>query len=282
MRVTNQPPKLFIRDDDVGALNRPLEYFLETFSARNLPVSYQIIPRALTEDCAASLRGRRAGRPDLYEFAQHGLTHEMTVKGRQVFYEFGPERSYEQQLEVIRAGQALLRERLGDDFTQEVFTPPRHRYNRDTLKALKASGVTILSSSVYPGLAHQIAYGLGRSVSLTNLGRPGVPYHGRVRPDCGLFELSISVPVDDGSRSMATPQEVVSKIEKAARSTDLVGLMFHHNVYDSDQGRTFLAALADRLAALEGVSFHLLSQLRDHAAATGQARGGGAPANRAA
>ncbi|MBT9471356.1 MAG: DUF2334 domain-containing protein [Pseudomonadota bacterium] len=255
--------RIFIRDDDVGAPTAALRGFVEAFARNQIPVSYQIIPKALTPECVQFLRAEKAKTPELFEFGQHGLTHEMTVNGRRMFYEFGPERSYEEQLEVIRAGREILQEQLGADFNGEVFTPPRHRYDRNTLKALRAVGVTILSASSYPGLQHRIAYGVGRAFGLSNLGRPGVPYHGAIRPDSGLFELSISVAVDNGERNQATPSDIIEMIARARRVMPTIGLMFHHHAYESPQDQAFLRELASRLTSLPGVSFHRMAQLRE-------------------
>lgn len=254
--------RLFLRDDDVGELTPALTGFLDTFGVRGLPVSYQIIPVALTTNCARDIADRREADPDLFEFAQHGLTHGMTIRGREVNYEFGPERSYEEQLKVIQSGQALLRELMGRHFNQDVFTPPQHKYNRSTLLALKAAGVKVLSASNYATSArHRIAYGIGRAAGMSSIGRNGISYHGRVRPDCQLLELSISVGVDDGSVHRSTVDEVMAAIEAARARTPLVGLMFHHQAYSGRADQQFLADLADSLKALPDVSFHLIGDL---------------------
>lgn len=252
---------IFLRDDDVGALDERLARFVDVFAARRLPVSYQVIPHALSGACADFLRQRRESAPDLIEFAQHGLTHEMMVGGKRVYYEFGPERTYQEQFDVIAAGQAMLADRLGEHFNPKVFTPPQHKYNRDTLRALSACGVEVLSASSYSKPAYRVAYGLGRALGLSSIGRAGISYHGRVRPDCGLFELSISVPVDDGSVHQSSAADVIRQIEQARRHSSSVGLMFHHNAYDPDVGARFLEELADRLLTVPDAEFHLLGAL---------------------
>jgi hypothetical protein len=254
--------RIFIRDDDVGALTPQLTGFVATFSSREIPVSYQVIPASLTAECAAFLQAAKNHAPNLLEVGQHGLKHEMVVRGRRVFYEYGPERSYEEQLSTILEGQSILREKLGADFDSSIFTPPRHRYNRTTLKALAAAGVQILSASNYCGLPYRVAYAFGRCLGLSNLGRPGVSYHGRTRPDSGLFELSITIAVDNGSRTRITAAEVLAQIATARRHTSVVGLMFHHNAYASEADQAFLAELAAGLRSLKGVSFHGLADLR--------------------
>ncbi len=105
--------RIFLRDDDVGALTPALKDFVGQFAERGLPVSYQIIPERFTAEAAEFMLAERAKAPTLIEFGQHGLRHEMQVGGKTEYYEFGPERTYAQQLADIEAGKALLTARLG-------------------------------------------------------------------------------------------------------------------------------------------------------------------------
>jgi hypothetical protein len=255
--------RVFIRDDDLGGLTPEFLHFFRVFAERGLPVSYQIIPEKLTSECAVFLRAELARRPDLIEVGQHGLRHEMQVRGKLEYYEFGPERSYDQQLDDIRAGRKILRERLGDDVEVRVFTPPRHRFNRDTLRALDAEGLTVFSASSYPELRYRLAYGFGRALGLTNIGRSGVSHHGRKRSDCQLFELSIAVAADDGGTPMGSVDGIMSRVELASRRMTDVGVMFHHQAYAAADRKAHLEELADRLARLPNVSFHTIGALHE-------------------
>lgn len=255
--------RIFLRDDDVGALTPALRSFVGQFAARGLPMSYQIIPEKLTPEAAQFMLAERAKAPTLIEFGQHGLRHEMQVQGKTEYYEFGPERTYAQQLADIETGKALLHERLGADERFEVFTPPRHRYDRNTLKAIRATGFSVLSASSYTSLKHRTAYAVGRMLGLTNLGRPGVPWHERVRPDCGLFELSVAVGVDDGDFTVGTADEVLAEVARARRHTSTVGVLFHHQVFAQPEGAAHLGKVIEGLAQLRDVSFHTLGELYD-------------------
>jgi hypothetical protein len=255
--------RIFLRDDDVGAMTPALKDFVGRFAARGLPVSYQIIPEQFTPEAAAFMLAQRAKTPALVEFGQHGLRHEMQLRGKTEYYEFGPERSYAQQLADIEAGKALLCERLGADENLRIFTPPRHRYDRNTLKALRASGFSVLSASSYTTPKHRAAYAVGRALGLTNLGRPGVPWHERVRPDSGLFELSVAVGVDDGDYTVGTADEVMAGIDRARRHTSTVGVLFHHPVFAQPNGLAHLDAVLDGLQRLQDVTFHTLGDLYD-------------------
>lgn len=253
--------QFFIRDDDVGALTPALSAFMDIFAARELPVSYQIIPSLFTDECAQELRERKRQAPALFEFSQHGLNHEMMVRGRTVYYEFGPERNYDEQLSAIRSGRHLLDSKLGDAFSREVFTPPQHKYDKNTLQALRSLGVKVLSASCYVGWKHRAVYSIGRAFKWTRLGRSGISYHGNVRRDEPLLEISISVPIDNGTRRMSTPGKVIEEIERARRHVDVIGLMFHHAVYKTSEDHEFLSELAERLRRMPGVAFSSIGEI---------------------
>lgn len=255
--------RIFIRDDDVGALSEPLSSFVSETAQRALPVSYQIIPERFTAECAAFLKREHAKTPGRIDFGQHGLRHQMTVRGKLLNHEFGPERTYDQQLADIQEGKALLHDRLGADTDLRVFTPPRHRYDRATLRAIKAAGFPVLSASSYTTPVHRAAYMFGRAAGLSNLGKPGVPHHGRIRPDSGLFELSIAVGVDDGHDPLGSADAIFAQVQYAATHTRDVGLLFHHDVFAGEGARDLIRRLLDQLLTLRDTRFVTISGLYD-------------------
>jgi hypothetical protein len=255
------PVRCFVRDDDVGALTPELAAFVRAFAGRHIPVSYQIIPAQFTAECADFLLSAQRDHPGLIEFGQHGLNHQMRLGRRLLKREFGPERSYKQQSEDIRLGLEILRARMGEETPITVFTPPQHKFNRDTVLAVAGAGHVTFSAACYPTRRHQLAYGLGRRFGLSSLRHQGISYHGVRRPEADMVELSISIAVDDGRRRRLTAARASDALARAARASRHVGLMFHHGVYADDAGRTELEAIADRLAAWPGGKFHLLGEL---------------------
>ena len=220
--------RYFIRNDDVGARTPELITFVEAFLAAELPVSYQVIPKRLTPDCARWLRTMQAAHPHLIEFGQHGLRHEMIVRGKQVWREFGPERCYGAQRADIACGKAMLEDQLG---AISLFTPPQHKYDRNTLLALERSGFRQFSAATYPALPYRAAYAVGRALGRSSFRQHGISRHGGVRDDARLFELSISVAIDNGGAIKIQPSDLRAQAERSAKRTDMVGFMLHHHVY---------------------------------------------------
>lgn len=267
LRRDDSPQILFLRDDDIGPLTPELRFFVETFLERGLPVSYQIIPAQLTDTCAAFLVDCARKAPHLIEFGQHGLHHAMVVGGKTLKREFGPERTFEAQSSDIQAGLRILRERLGEDHPITVFTPPQHKYDANTVKAVTAAGHKTFSAASYPSAHHRLAYALGRLLRLSSIRHQGISYHCGPRPEADIQEISISVAVDDGRSRQIAASDLAAGVRAAARHTAVVGLMLHHAVYAGDEGQAALGAIADELARLGPANFHRLGDLAPAAAA---------------
>ena len=249
----------FIRDDDVGELTDALRAFAETFLARAIPVSYQIIPVRLTQPCADYLAGLERDHPGLIEFGQHGLTHQMQLHGRTLLREFGPERTLVEQRKDIERGRDMLTARLARQRPIQVFTPPQHKYDANTVRAAAAAGHKVFSAAYYPGAPYQLAYALGRRLGLSSLGCNGLSRHGQARPEADIAEVSISLDVDDGEVLKRPAARLDQDLERARRRTDKVGLMFHHAIYADRPGE--LHAIADQLALLGAERFRPLGSL---------------------
>lgn len=252
---------LFIRDDDIGPLTDELRAFVRMFKERRLPVSYQIIPERLTRECAAFLIEQADADPSLMEFGQHGLRHEMLLRGKRLKREFGPERSLDEQTADILAGRARLAELLGDGRDVEVFTPPQHKYDRSTLLAAAAAGHSVFSAACYPTPHHRLAYAVGSRLGLASIRHHGFSRHGEPRPEAPLLELSIAVAVDNGRRLVTGADALPSAMQAAGRRSGIVGLMLHHAIYDTAERRRELTRIADYLADLGPDRFATLGEV---------------------
>ena len=245
----------FVRDDDVGDLTDGLKAFAETFAAAELPVSYQLIPSRLTPRCADYLVSLQKQHPQLVDFGQHGLHHRMTLKGRELKREFGPERSLEEQAEAIELGREILRQRLGAAAVIEVFTPPQHKYDGNTVRAAAAAGHRIFSAACYPTPQHQLAYAVGRGLGVGAVRCHGISYDGGLRPEAPILEMSIAIDVDDGRRRKRNATDVERSLRAVAARRNHVGLMFHHALYEEAEARRELGLIAACLASFGPARF---------------------------
>ena len=253
------PTRYFIRDDDVDELTPALKMFVQAFIEARIPVSYQIIPAGLTAECADYLLAVERANPGLIEFGQHGLHHKMILRGKSLKREFGPERTLAQQSADIEEGLRILRDRLGADREISLFTPPQHKFDRQTLVAAAAAGHTVFSAACYPSPHHRLAYAIGRKLKLSSIRHHGISYHGQERPEAKLQELSISVAVDNGRWVTCPAGQLDAALDRAGRHDDTVGLMFHHKVY-ADAPKE-LASIVAQLARYPQASFHRLGDL---------------------
>lgn len=254
--------KYFIRDDDVGELTSELTTMIDIFVARRLPVSYQVIPAKLTRECADYLLDVEKSHPDLIEFGQHGLTHHMQLNGRRLNREFGPERSYSDQVADIRQGLEMMYDLLGRSREIAVFTPPQHKYDQATVKAAAAVGHRTFSAACYPSPHHRAAYFIGRQLGLSSLRHHGISYHGGRRPEAPITEMSVAVAIDDGGDILQQANSLPTAMTQAAKYSPYVGLMLHHEVYAGGGGRAALESIADSLAlGISVADFRRLGEL---------------------
>ncbi|RMF85342.1 MAG: DUF2334 domain-containing protein [Nitrospinota bacterium] len=148
-------PIVFVRNDDVGPLTPELEQVSTLLLQEEVPVSHAVIPARLTPACEAWLQRLLEEYPDLVEIHQHGWQH-LDYGGEG---EFGPGRSYAEQYQDIQRGQHLLYTRFGARVVP-CFTPPWHRYTRDTLRVLAALRFTCFSTKHTHKIPERDAYPL--------------------------------------------------------------------------------------------------------------------------
>jgi hypothetical protein len=238
---------LFLRDDDIGQLTPAALEFIGLFRSRGIPVSYQVIPAHLTDECATFLRNFHRDKPGLVEIGQHGLEHEMHIGGRRLSWEFGRELDYATQRAVIAEGRRIMTAKLGAAFDGRMFTPPRHRFNADTVRAAADEGFSIFSAAAYADGPRRLVYAIAKALRLGTLGNRGVAYHPGSRPEASIRELSIAIAVDNGPPRSRRVADLLGQIDRAASVSPIVGLMFHHAAWGTQDGARFLGELADAL-----------------------------------
>src|SRR5262249_56130448 len=111
---------------------------------RERAVNLGVIPGRLTAACAEWLAQSIGAAPATLELNQHGwlhLNHER--EGRKC--EFGPSRTYAEQLADVAQGRERMTEAFGPDWFP-AFIPPWNRCTEDTYRALDHLGFRALSA----------------------------------------------------------------------------------------------------------------------------------------
>lgn len=136
---------LFIRNDDVWALDKSFQEFFDFMFKQKIPVVYGVIPAKLQEDTALFLRRAKQEAPNLLDIVQHGYTHRNYAAPGEHQYEFGPVRTYAQQFEDISQGMQIMRRWFGELVTPG-FISPYHAYDANTIDAIEALNIPLHSA----------------------------------------------------------------------------------------------------------------------------------------
>jgi len=223
---------IFLRDDDADDDLETLRHLFDVTLASAVPLNLAVIPDALTEAGIRLLDNHKHLHPTLVELHQHGWSHLNHEKeGRKC--EFGVSRTFDQQLEDISKGKALLEERFKDKF-YPVFTPPWNRCTDDTLKALDRLGFKVFSKD-----------------------------KGKERATGFSFQ-EISTTLDlyrwKGNPTMKSPEEIVEQLVQQMEGDDPIGLLLHHKVMGQEEFK-LLDQLLCVLRTSANVKFHTFQSL---------------------
>lgn len=223
---------IFLRDDDVDEDEDSLKHLLDLALARSVPMNLEIIPGRLTPACTTILKNALRADHALLSLDQHGWMHSNhEPEGRKC--EFGPSRSFTQQLNDIAQGKALL-EATFEELFFPAFTPPWNRCTKDTHHALDELGFHVLSKD------------LGKSCVT----------------EYRFSEISTTLDLytwKEGAR-MKSPHEIVRELMTQWDRLPVVGLLLHHNVMAPD-AFSFLDQILCELIRRSIVRFHTFRTL---------------------
>lgn len=247
--------RLFLRCDDVAGRTEGLDAVAGVLDDVSMPCAWACIPKRLTADAV----DRLAAVPGT-SLHQHGWSHErIQPDGTDTEDELPGYADLTSQREAIVRGRevmaSLVGERAPSVLDLDTFTPPRHRYDRHTLTILRELGVRRLSAGIYFDLPSRVVYAVARRLGVVSIGGRGVSAHDRssVAGEPSIVEVSVSVNVDlarDGSPRAVVVDEVLREIDEAARRTETVGLLLHHETYTGRPERAeALGRLLDAVAA---------------------------------
>jgi O6-methylguanine-DNA--protein-cysteine methyltransferase len=226
------PLRLFFRDDDVDEDEATLRRLLRLFLELNAPINLGVIPGRLTAACAELLAQSAGQTPAIFELNQHGwrhLNHER--EGRKC--EFGPSRTYAEQLADITQGRARMTEAFGQNWFP-VFIPPWNRCTEETYRAIDHLDFRALSAK----------------------------RGGSVVTGYRFEEISITLDLyrwNDGAR-LKSAEEVVDSLIAQLSRRQTIGVALHHKVMD-ERAFSFLVSLLDTLASHPAVRFHTFQSL---------------------
>jgi predicted glycosyltransferase len=227
------PLHLFVRNDDVDEDEDTLRQLLDIALARGVPMNLEIIPGRLTKAGAAILKNTLRADPALLSLNQHGWMHTNHEQaGRKC--EFGPSRSFTQQLNDIAQGKAILESTFEERF-YPAFTPPWNRCTGDTYQALHELGFHVLSKDRGKELIAEYRF---TEISTT----------------LDLYSWKT------GPR-MKSPDEIITELIAQLSERPLVGLLLHHKVMTADAFQ-FVDTMLRELARHSMVRFHTFQTLR--------------------
>jgi predicted glycosyltransferase len=223
---------LFLRDDDVDVDEDSLTHLLDLALARSIPMNLEIIPGRLTPACTAILKNALRADRALLSLDQHGWMHNNhEAEGRKC--EFGPSRSFTQQLNDIARGKAIL-ESTFEDLFYPAFTPPWNRCTADTYQVLDELGFRVFSK---------------------DRGKERLTEH-------RFIEISTTLDLytwKEGPR-MKSPSDIIDILIEQLDTLPIVGLLLHHKVMTSDAFR-FLDQVLCELRRCTVVQFHTFRTL---------------------
>lgn len=245
---------VFFRDDDVGRMTPPLRDVMALLVDEDVPCSYQVVPAFLDPEAAEALRALKLRHPDLIHLNQHGHRHEQWLGGERVYSEFAGGRPLAEQQDEIAAGRRVLEDLLGSAFDPTLFTPPCHKYDDATIRALEATGFRWLSAGVKADPFSQVYYGIGARLRRVAFLGKRVSYHGGRVAASGLHELSVCIDVDEekdaqGHRIEKDDVRLWREFERCRRRLPIVGVMLHHACCDRPEKLAWLRAFVRRLKA---------------------------------
>lgn len=223
---------LFLRDDDVDEDDDSLKHLLDMVLARGVPMNLEIIPGRLTPACTSTLKNTLRADHALLSLDQHGWMHANHEReGRKC--EFGPSRSFTQQLNDIAQGKAIL-ESTFEGLFFPAFTPPWNRCTADTYQALEELGFQVLSKD-----------------------------RGKDRlTEYRFTEISTTLDLYTwkGEARMKAPQEIVRELVAQLDTLPFVGLLLHHKVMTTE-AFSVLEHLLCELMDRSVVRFHTFQTL---------------------
>ncbi len=210
---------VFFRDDDGCKMTERMKKLLDMFISEKLPIDLAVVPSQLEEQFVNFvLKNREEG----IRFHQHGFDH--TNHGIDEKYEFGESRFYDDQIDDIKKGQELMKMHFGDK-CDNIFTPPYHGYNKDTLKALREVGFEFFSVNKRRG-----------------------------RTSMKQIPVNVDLMNWDDPYSFRDMNDIEEEIDAALNDNKVVGVLLHHEWFSGEDFEK-VKLIIQKLKKINGVKF---------------------------
>jgi anaerobic magnesium-protoporphyrin IX monomethyl ester cyclase len=224
---------IFFRDDDVSELTSKLKRLIGIFIEEKVPVSLEVIPKKLTNETVDYLLNLKKKYPYLIDINQHGYSHKNNNdQTNEELYEFGKNRSYEEQFNDIKEGKKIMEKKFGKNFSL-IFTPPFNEYDENTVTALQELKFKAISAD-NSGFITKGIKTANSSIDLIESYSPKIMFH--------------------------TKDNIKLQLEIAINKLDYTGILLHHEFFGEEQFE-FLHSLIKYIKKEELVQFKTISQI---------------------
>lgn len=224
--------RIFFRNDDVGDITKKFEMMNRIFIRKNVPLHHSVIPKNISEPSAKKLTEIKAKNPEIIEYGQHGYSHE-NYGNENIKFEFLG-RGYNRQKRDIKIGKRIIEEYLGPDACS-IFTPPFHKYDKNTLNAVNELGFRVFSADY------------------------------RTRLDMNMYDfsfvpvsISFNLPTSEKGKFTTNLNYIIKNFMERKDKQPFIGIFIHHEMLDVQGFRNLLFYL-DYLKK-ENTDFCLLSE----------------------
>lgn len=213
------------RDDDAAAATPALDRLLGLHRTSGIPLALAIIPVQAEAGLAARLRSERR-----VVALQHGYAHRNHAPSSEKKSEFPHNRSLDERLGDMRAGQARLRGLFDPAQLLPVFVPPWNRLAPDALPAMSALGYTAVSA-----FQARDRYWAAPGLATLNTHIDPIDWHGTDNAAAA-------------ERSLAAAGAHLRAMRAGEQALQPLGLLTHHLRHDETVW-AFAAAFLSRTAA---------------------------------
>lgn len=135
--------EIFFRNDDAASPDKNLKRLIEIFNKNNAPLNLATIPKKANKEFVKWIQD--LDKNNLIEIHQHGYEHINNGTPENPF-EIGGNQEYKYQFERLKEGRKIMKELFRNSLAN-IYTPPFHGFNDETIKSLKELGFKTISAS---------------------------------------------------------------------------------------------------------------------------------------